>query len=179
MYASTNPKQPFYVANKIELTNSDQQVLTKLFQPLVGIVATGLYTTLISEFDSVPIAGDYKTLYQLQDQTNTNLKNIFSSIHQLEAVGLLKTYLGQNPILGDVLIFKLLKVPSAGQFFNTFLLSSLLQERVGIVAFERLVKEFKSQEFIGLKNAEDISAGFFDIYHLNAVSYTHLRAHET
>ena len=66
------------------------------------------------------------------------------------------------------MIFKLLKVPSAGQFFNTFLLSSLLQERVGIVAFERLVKEFKSQEFIGLKNAEDISAGFFDIYHLNA-----------
>lgn len=168
MYASTNPKQPFYVANKIELTANDQQVLTKLFQPLVGIISTGLYTTLINEFDSVPIAGDYKTLYQLQDQTNTNLKNIFSSIHQLEAVGLIKTYLGKNPILGEVLIFKMLKVPTASEFFNTFLLSSLLQERIGIVAFERLVKEFKDQEFIGLKNAKDISAGFFDIYHLNA-----------
>ncbi|WP_276804853.1 DnaD domain protein [Lactobacillus hominis] len=168
MYASANPKQPFYVANKIEFTQKDQQVLTKLFQPLVGIISTGLYTTLINEFDSVPIAGDYKTLYQLQDQTNTNLKNIFSSIHQLEAVGLVKTYLGENPILGEVLIFKLKPVPSPKEFFNTFLLSSLLQERVGIVAFERLVKEFKDQEFIGLKNAKDISAGFFDIYHLNA-----------
>ena len=73
MYASTNPKQPFYVANQIVLTTKDQKVLTKLYQPLVGILGIGLYTTLVNEFDTIPFAGDYKTLYQLQDQTDSDL----------------------------------------------------------------------------------------------------------
>lgn len=170
MFASTNPKQPFYVANKVNLSQDDQKVLTRLYQPLVGILGVGLYTTLASEFDTIPFAGEYKTLYQLQDQTNSNLKSIFDSLHHLEAVGLVKTFVGQNPVLGDVLIFKLRKVPSAQEYFQTLLLTSLLQERVGIVAFERLVKEFTPQEFMGLKDAQEVSAGFFDVFHLDANS---------
>lgn len=167
MYDSTNPKQPFYVANKIVMTQNEQKVLTKLYQPLVGILGVGLYTTLINEFDTIPFAGEYKTLYQLQEQTDSNLKDIFSSLHHLEAVGLLKTYLGQNPVLGDVIIFELLSVPSPQDFFSTFLLSSLLRERVGEVSFERLVKEFTPRYFVGLKEATEVTAGFFDVFHLS------------
>lgn len=167
MYASTNPKQPFYVANQIVLTTKDQKVLTKLYQPLVGVLGIGLYTTLVNEFDTIPFAGDYKTLYQLQDQTDSDLKSIFSSLHHLEAVGLLKTYLGQNPVLGEVLIFQLLPVPSPQEFFKTFLLSSLLRERLGTVSFERLVKEFTPRQFSGLKDAAEVTAGFFDVFHLS------------
>ena len=86
MYDSTNPKQPFYVANQIVMTENEQKVLTKLYQPLVGILGVGLYTTLVNEFDTIPFAGEYKTLYQLQEQTDSDLKNLFTTIHHLEAV---------------------------------------------------------------------------------------------
>lgn len=170
MYDSTNPKQPFYVANQIVMTENEQKVLTKLYQPLVGILGVGLYTTLVNEFDTIPFAGEYKTLYQLQEQTDSDLKNLFTTIHHLEAVGLLKTFIGQNPVLGDVIIFQLLSIPTPQEFFSTFLLSSLLRERVGEVGFGRLVKEFTPRYFMGLKDAREVTAGFFDIFHLSQES---------
>lgn len=167
MFASTDPKEPFYVANKVELDSEKEKVLTRLYQPLVGIFGVGLYMTLVSEFDTVPLASDYKTLYQLQDQTNSSLKDLFDSLHRLEATGLVKTYIGQNPILGEVIIFRLQTIPTAQEFFRTFLLSSLLLEKVGSSAYQRLVDDFTPREFVSLKNAEEVTSSFFDVFHLN------------
>lgn len=170
MFESADPKQPFYVANQIAVSEENIKVLTTLFEPLVGIQGVGLYITLTNEFDEVPFAKDYKTLYQLQDQTNLKLEDLFSTLHHLEATGLVKTFLGSNPVLGEVLIFEVEKVPSAGEFFHTFLLSSLLLERVGNVAFNRLVKKFTPRTFVGLKDAKEVTSGFFDVFHLSAES---------
>ncbi|MBP2058792.1 replication initiation and membrane attachment protein [Lactobacillus colini] len=167
MFASTDPREPFYVANKVELDDEKERVLTRLYQPLVGILGVGLYITLMSEFDSVPLAGDYKTLYQLQDQTDSSLKDIFDAIHKLEATGLVKTYVGNNPILGEVIIFEILPIPAAQEFFKTFLLSSLLLEKVGSYAYQRLVDDFTPRKFRGLENAQEVTSGFFDVFHLN------------
>ena len=71
MFESADPKQPFYVANQVAVSEENMRVLTTLFEPLVGIQGVGLYITLTKEFDEVPFAKDYKTLYQLQDQTNS------------------------------------------------------------------------------------------------------------
>lgn len=170
MFESADPKQPFYVANQIAVSEENIKVLTTLFEPLVGIQGVGLYITLTKEFDEVPFAKDYKTLYQLQDQTNLKLEDLFSTLHHLEATGLVKTFLGSNPVLGEVLIFEVEKVPSAGEFFHTFLLSSLLLERIGNVAFNRLVKKFTPRTFVGLKDAKEVTSGFFDVFHLSAES---------
>lgn len=167
MFASTNPKEPFYVANQVEVSAASQKVLTYLYQPLVGALGVGLYLTLVNEYDSVPFNSDYRTLYQLQEQTNSNLKDLFDSLHYLEATGLVKTFIGNNPALGEIIIFKLQPVPTATEFFKTFLLSSLLLERVGEVAYERLVKEFTPRTFIGLKNAHEVTSAFFDVFKLN------------
>lgn len=167
MFASTNPKQPFYVANQVEVSAASQKVLTYLYQPLVGALGVGLYLTLVNEYDSVPFNSDYRTLYQLQEQTNSNLKNLFDSLHYLEATGLVKTFIGNNPALGEIIIFKLQPVPTATEFFKTFLLSSLLLERIGEVAYERLVKEFTPRTFIGLKDAREVTSAFFDVFKLN------------
>lgn len=168
MFESSNPKQPFYIANKIDLNPEKQKILTHLYQPLVGVEGVGLYMTLVSEYDAVPLRSDYRTLYQLQDQTMASLKDLFNSLHHLEAVGLVKTYLGSNPRLGEIIIFNLREVPSASEFFHTFLLSTMLQERVGTVAYGRLVEEFTPVHFADLDNAKEVSAGFFDVFHLNA-----------
>lgn len=167
MFVSTDPREPFYVANKVELDNEKERVLTRLYQPLVGILGVGLYMTLISEFDTVPLASDYKTLYQLQAQTNSSLKDLFDSLHRLEATGLVKTYIGKNPILGEVVIFRLQSIPTAQEFFKTFLLSSLLLEKVGSSAYQRLVDDFTPREFLSLKSAEEVTSSFFEVFHLN------------
>ena len=170
MFESADPKQPFYVANQVAVSEENIRVLTTLFEPLVGIQGVGLYITLTKEFDEVPFAKDYKTLYQLQDQTNLKLEDLFSTLHHLEATGLIKTFIGSNPVLGETLIFEVEKVPSAGEFFHTFLLSSLLLERVGNVTFNRLVEKFTPRTFIGLKDAKEVTSGFFDVFHLSAES---------
>lgn len=54
--------------------------------------------------------------------------------------------------------------------FSYILLSSLLLERVGNVAFNRLVKKFTPRTFVGLKDAKEITSGFFDVFHLSAES---------
>lgn len=46
------------------------------------------------------------------------------------------------------------------------MLSSLLQEKVGIVAFDNLVKDFTPSIFQGLNDAQDVSSGFFDVFKL-------------
>ena len=168
MFESADPKQPFYVANQVDVSEDNIKVLTTLFEPLVGIQGVGLYLTLAKEFNEVPFAKDYKTLYQLQDQTNLKLEDLFSTLHHLEATGLVKTFIGANPVLGDILIFEIEKIPSAGDFFHTFLLSSLLLERIGNVAFNKLVKEFTPRVFVGLKDAKEVTSGFFDVFHLSA-----------
>ncbi|MCT7875594.1 MAG: RepA leader peptide Tap, partial [Lactobacillus iners] len=164
MYSCTNPKQPFYVANNVTITADGQKILSRLYQPLIGHLGMSIYITLANEFNSLPLSIDYKVLYQLQEQLDCGLKDIFDSIHKLEAVGLVKTYLGDNPRLGSIIIFKLSEITNAQEFFSTFLLSSLLQEKVGIVAFDNLVKDFTPSIFQGLNDAQDVSSGFFDVF---------------
>lgn len=166
MYSCTNPKQPFYVANNVTITADGQKILSRLYQPLIGHLGMSIYITLANEFNSLPLSIDYKVLYQLQEQLDCGLKDIFDSIHKLEAVGLIKTYLGDNPRLGSIIIFKLSEITNAQEFFSTFLLSSLLQEKVGIVAFDNLVKDFTPSLFQGLNDAKDVSSGFFDVFQL-------------
>lgn len=167
MFASANPKEPFYVANEVELDSERLKVLTRLYQPIIGIFGVGLYMTLMNEFDTVPLSSDYKTLYQLQDQTNSTLKDLFDNLHRLEGIGLVKTFVGTNPILGEVIIFRLQKVPTAQEFFGTFLLSSLLLERVGTPAYKRLVNEFTPRDVLNMKDTEEVTSDFFDVFHLS------------
>ena len=46
----------------------------------------------------------------------------------------------------------------------------MLLERVGSVTFNRLVKKFTPRTFIGLKDAKEVTSGFFDVFHLSAES---------
>ncbi len=166
LYASSNPKQPFYVVNQIHLTESQERVLTKLYQPLIGTGALGVYQTLLHEFWRIPIASEYHTLYQLQSEVDCDLRTLFEDLHKLEAVGLLKSFIGQNPILGESLMLELVSVPSPAHFFNTFLLSTLLLEKVGEVTFSKLQNQFISERYPGLKEAKEVSAGFFEVFHV-------------
>lgn len=168
MFETADPKQPFFVLNQVELFPKDDEVLIKLYQPLVGANAIALYQTLIQDFDPYSILTDAKGLYYLQEQLDCSLKKLFNSLHKLEATGLVKTYLVNN-VVNEVLAFKLLNVPSAAEYFGTPLLASLLKEKVGVTSFHELSHHFakKAQsKQKQIKNARDISASFLDVFRL-------------
>ncbi len=168
MFETADPKHLYYVANRVRLFPEDEKVLIKLYQPLVGAVAVALYQTLIQNYDPYGIISDSKGIYSLQEQLDCSLKQLFNSLHKLEAVGLVQTFLSDN-VFNNVLVFKLLQVPAADKFFATPLLASLLKEKVGVPTFHDLSHAFAQEAKLKekpIKNAKDVSANFFDIFRL-------------
>lgn len=168
MFETSDPKHLYYVANRVKLFPEDEKVLIKLYQPLVGAVAVALYQTLIQNYDPYGIISDSKGIYSLQEQLDCSLKQLFDSLHKLEAVGLVQTFLSDN-VFNNVLVFKLLQVPAADKFFATPLLASLLKEKVGVSTFHDLSHAFAQEAKLRkkpIKNAKDVSANFFDVFRL-------------
>lgn len=168
MFTTSNPKQPFYVANQIQLFPQDQEVLIKLYQPLIGARSVALYQTLIADYDPRGILSDARGIYALQEQVDCGTKDLFNELHKLEATGLVQTFLVDNKV-NQVLAFRLTKVPSAREFFSTELLASYLKEKVGPAIFHDLSRYFakKAQRAQKpIKNGTNVSANFWEVFHL-------------
>ncbi|MBN7276364.1 DnaD domain protein [Lactobacillus acetotolerans] len=172
MFETSDPKQPFFVTNKVVLFPNDIRILIKLYQPLVGATAIALYLTLVEDFNADAILSDAKGIYSLQEQLDCSLKDLFKALHKLEAVGLIKTVLIKNEIMGQVITFRLLRVPTSSEFFSTPLLASLLKEKVGVTTFHNLSHTFarenkkKENQVNGNKSGRDVSASFIDVFRL-------------
>lgn len=170
MFDTSNPKHPFLVVNKIELFPEDTQILIKLYQPLIGATSISLYQTLIEDFDPYAMISDAQAIGLLQQQIDCSLLQLFDSLHKLEAVGLVKTYLSDT-VVGKTILFRLLKVPQAQEFFATPLLSSLLREKIGVTNFQNISHYFakksrdKEKE---IKDAQEVSASFFEVFRLSS-----------
>ncbi|WP_223894844.1 DnaD domain protein [Lactobacillus helsingborgensis] len=172
MFETNNPKQPFYITNRVELYPTDLRVLIKLYQPLVGSLAVALYLSLNEDYSAQAMLSDSQGIYRLQEQVDCDIKKLFAALHKIEAVGLIETRLLDNQIMGKILCFELKSIPSSSEFFGTALLASLLKEKVGISAFHKLSHDFaretkQNQNFVnGVKTAPNISASFMDVFHL-------------
>lgn len=168
MYKNADPRLTYFVLNRVDLAKKQEQVLTRLYQPLIGPVAMSLYLTLVDDYQHVPIKSQGKRLYQLQEILDIKLEDIFKSLHKLEATGLVKTFHGEMLGVGDYLAFQLIDIPEASEFFKTLLLSSLLLEKVGTTRFQSLNKEFNPTLPGFIKDGRDVSADFFDVFRLSA-----------
>ncbi|WP_199713334.1 DnaD domain protein [Lactobacillus sp. ESL0228] len=173
MYETPNPKQPFFITNRVDIFPGDLRVLIKLYQPLIGSLALSLYLSMIEDYDSGAMLSDAKGIYILQEQLDCDINKLLSSLHKLEAVGLVRTSKLENQIMGQILLFSLKRVPSSSEFFSTALLTSLLKEKVGITMFQSLSHEFAREsqksfsQINGLKSAKDVSASFIDVFRLS------------
>lgn len=168
MFQTTDPKQPFFVLNKIDLFPTDEEILIKLYQPLVGATAISLFQTIIQNFNPYSIISDAEGIYSLQEQLDCGLKDLFTALHKLEAVGLIQTYLVENKI-SQVICFKVRQVPPASDYFADSLLVSLLKQKVGESRFHSLSKYFAQKARLTQKkveNARDVSANFIEVFSL-------------
>ena len=172
MFETNDPKQPFFITNRVEIFPKDLRILIKLYQPLIGSLALAVYLSLNEDYSAQAMLSDAKGIYTLQEQIDCDIKKLFGALHKLEAVGLIQTRLLDNQIMGQVLCFELKRVPASSEFFATALLASLLKEKVGVTAFNKLSHEFAREtkqnksELSGIKEAPNISASFMDVFHI-------------
>ncbi|MBA1394632.1 chromosome replication initiation protein, partial [Lactobacillus sp. XV13L] len=131
MVKQPNPKQPFFITNRVDLSARDVRTLVRLYQPLVGALALALYLTLNEDYDHDAMLSEARGVYALQEQLDCDIKKLFGALRRLEAVGLVETRVLDNKVMGKVLAFRLTVVPSSSEFFATALLASLLKEKVG------------------------------------------------
>ena len=70
------PVNPYVVKSRSMLQDIDRQIITQLYQPLIGPVAFSLYMTLWGELEQNRLWGGESTHRQLMAMTQSNLKTI-------------------------------------------------------------------------------------------------------
>lgn len=156
-----NPADTYIVVNKTLITDKDNKVLTMLYQPIIGHVATSLYNTLLSDLDEHEIMSEDLTHHHLMSTMQLNLDDILISRQKLEAVGLLKSYLKKDNVNQYVYILYSPLEPS--EFFNHPILNIVLYNNLGKKEYEKILNYYKLPK-INLKDHEDITATFNDVF---------------
>ncbi|MEB3365492.1 hypothetical protein SDC49_24460 [Lactobacillus sp. R2/2] len=77
MFETNDPKQPFFIANTVDIFPKDLRVLIKLYQPLIGSLALAVYLSLNEDYNPQAMLSDAKGLYFLQEQADCDIKNYF------------------------------------------------------------------------------------------------------
>lgn len=155
------PADTFVVVNRTILNENDRKIISMLYQPIIGCIATDLYYTLWADLDkSELLSGEY-THHHLMTSLRIKMDPIIMARKKLEAVGLLKTFLKEgNP---NSYVYELFSPISAVEYFNHPILNVVLYNNVGKKEYENLLKYFKVPK-INLSSYKEITSSFDDVF---------------
>lgn len=157
------PSYPFIVYMKRRIHETDRDVLTMLYQPLIGATALSLYFTLTSMASRSPEKKAEETHKTLMLYTGCTLDVLFEQRKVLEAMKLLNVYRKKQ---GDEIVYYYELIPplSPEQFFEHDLLSVFLYNRLGSkVQYIKLRSAFKIGE-IDEEQLEDVTRSFDEVF---------------
>ncbi|WP_086348042.1 replication initiation and membrane attachment family protein [Candidatus Enterococcus clewellii] len=156
------PKQVFKVLVNRPFSDQEKEILTFLYQPIVGASAYSLFLTLLSEVHSSGLSEAlfHKDLILLLDMGSRQLEEARA---KLEGIGLLDTFVKEEPELGLTYIYRLNQPENTESFFKDEILSLTLFNRVGEKKFDQLFDRFRP-EYFPLNGYENISSGFKEVY---------------
>lgn len=144
------------------LHDHDRQVLTRLYQPLMGAAAYSLYMTLWSEADKDRLWGRPSTHHGLMAAMQMNLDHIYAQRRKLEALSLLNSFVKEEQ--GSKIFLYQLEPPfDPEKFFHDEVLSVYLYNRIGSKRFESLRKEF-AVPAVDLKQFQSVTASFNEVF---------------
>lgn len=149
----------FIVLRDHHLTDEEQQILTHLYMPLIGVKSVNIYITLgtlIKKGETESKVNGHLKLFQLLQITD-EIKFIKEK-EKLEAVGLLTTMFD-----GNSYIYKLNHALMADDFFKNSLLSSFLYQKIGEEEYEQLMMEFLVHQFDQTK-FRNITKSFDEVF---------------
>lgn len=155
------PADTYVVISRTILSSGDHKLLTSLYQPIMGVSATGLYFSLWSYLDSGECTSIEWTHHQLMTNMGMKLTDIQEARQKLEAIGLLKTYLKKDNI--NHYIYELYAPLSSLEFFHNPILNTALKNNVGDKEYQKLL-EFYKKPVISKKEFTDITCKFTDVF---------------
>ena len=161
------PADTFVVINKTVLNDNDRKILTMLYQPIIGADSISLFFSLWSYLDKLELMSMEFTHHHLMTNMRTKLENIIESREKLEAIGLIRTYIKKDNI--NNYIYELYSPLSPSDFLNNPILNVSLYNNVGKIEYEKIKEYFKIPR-INLKDYEDISCSFSDVFESTNIS---------
>ena len=155
------PADTFVVCNRTILNEYDRKIISMLYQPIIGSVATSLYYTLWSDLDKTELLSMEYTHHHLMTSLRIKMDFIVAARKKLEAVGLLKTFIKKGDV--NTYVYELYSPISANEFFNHPVLNIVLYNNVGKKEYENLIKYFKVPR-LSLSSYEEITSSFDDVF---------------
>ena len=125
------------------LASYDRDILTMLYQPIIGYAGLALYFTLWSEAKR----NDYSSLIKheiLINEMGIELTQLLEARLALEGIGLLKTYKLKISKNVDSYIYEVFAPKSPEEFFNDVIYKGLLAKKIGTMQVEKLSMIFSS-----------------------------------
>lgn len=157
------PADTYNLISKSNLTDYDIKVLTMLYQPIIGSVATNLYFTFWTALETQNREYNH---YNLMVNMGLNLDLIIEAREKLEAIGLIKSYLNKEEKSIKHFLYVLYEPLSPYEFISSPLLNTLLLNNLGENEYNKLISLFK-QENIDLTNYKDITCTFNEVFKMS------------
>ncbi|MCK4551952.1 MAG: DnaD domain protein [Tenericutes bacterium] len=128
----------FAVSGEGFCSSIDYQVLTLLYQPIIGDSAFNLYLTLMNLMDRQTLISEEYLHADLESLLNHKLDSIEKDRYKLEAIGLLVTFFAKDSFTYEI------KLPlSSRSFVNDGILGQYLISSITKTRFKKILKIFK------------------------------------
>ncbi|MGD9760887.1 MAG: DnaD domain protein [Candidatus Izemoplasmatales bacterium] len=148
----------FVVSGEGLCSEIDYQVLTLLYQPIIGQSAFTLYMTLMNLINRQDFISDEYLHSDLESILGQKVSEIEQERYKLEAIGLLVTFFANDNFSYEI------KLPlSARNFINDGILGEYLIASINKTRFKKLLKVFKVKA-PNKKQKYNISKAFNEIF---------------
>lgn len=165
------PADTFIVVNKTITNDKDRKIISTLYQPIIGSLATSLYFTLWSDLDSQEIMSINYTHHHLMANLKSKLDDIIEARKILEAVGLLRTYIKKQEI--NNYIYELYSPLSPSDFLNNPILSTFLESNIGEKEYKKIIDYYKNIN-ICLDDYNEITEIFSNIFEYKTKDFNNI-----
>ena len=155
------PADTFIVVNRTILSENDRKIISMLYQPIIGSVATSLYYTLWADLDKTELLSAEYTHHHLMTSLRIKLDSIIVARKKLEATGLLKTFAKKGDT--NSFVYEIFSPIKASEFFNHPILNIVLYNNVGKKEYEKLLEYFKVPR-INLSGYEELTSSFDEVF---------------
>ncbi|MCU7203306.1 replication initiation and membrane attachment family protein [Turicibacter sanguinis] len=157
MGVSLKPNTTFDLSPIQMMTSEEIQVLTLLYQPIIGPQAVSLFTTL----DTLALKKQEQSLthHLLLQLLNTNIEEFLEWRYKLEAVGLVSVYITEE---SHHITYVLKRPMKARAFFSDGIINVFLNLKVGNVDYQALKQFFIEDAFKA--EGKNVSKPFNEVF---------------
>lgn len=155
------PHDNFTVIRHFHINHSHLEILNRLYTPMIGSNAIGLYHYLdqFVEFKTDSVL----THYIIMSELKINLLDFRKSMDLLEGIGLVKSFV-KHDAQHSSFVYQLIQPPSAKQFFSDPMLSVYLFSEVSKQRYQQLKQHFEDKDQLDMTLFQDVTRQFTDVF---------------